>query len=311
MELRQLEYLVAVAEEASFTRAAGRVHISQSGVSAQVRQLELELGATLIDRSSRAARLTGAGAAALPHARAALAAAAALRQSVDEVKGVVSGRLVVGMVTACTVTGLFDALAGFRRAHPGVALTLTEDNSAALAARVRDGTTDLALVGTAGRLPGDLGALPVASERLVAAAPPGHLVLEGRTSVSLAGLAGSQVVCMPAGTGIRAALDEACAAQGVTLTVTLEASAPGAVADLAERGLGVAVLSESMAAARPGLHAVPVENPAPSARLALIWRPAPGPALRELIAHCGRAFATARGGTRNEPVPPSPPKETP
>ena len=136
MELRQLEYLVAVAEEASFTRAAGRVHISQSGVSAQIRQLEHELGAELIDRSSRAARVTDAGAAALPHARAALSAAAALRQSVDEVNGLVRGRLVVGMVTACTVTGLFDALAGFRRAHPGVSLTLVEDDSAALAGRV-------------------------------------------------------------------------------------------------------------------------------------------------------------------------------
>jgi DNA-binding transcriptional LysR family regulator len=320
MELRQLEYLVAVAEEASFTRAAGRVHISQSGVSAQVRQLERELGAALIDRLSRSVRLTDAGTAALPHARAALAAAAALRQSVDEVRGLVRGRLVVGMVTACTVTGLFDALAGFRQAHPGVSLTLTEDSSAGLAARVRDGSADLALVGTAGCLPDDLSALPVASERLVAAAPPGHPVADGRTSVSLAdlaGLAGGQVVCMPAGTGIRAALDEACAAQGVTLNVTLEAIAPSAVADLAERGLGVAVLSESMAAARPGLYAVPVDGPAPPARLALIWRPEPGPALRELIVQCRRAFPTAPSGplqngpSRNGTVPNGPGRETP
>src|SRR5215831_700003 len=117
MELRQLEYLVAVAEEANFTRAAQRVHISQSGVSAQVRELERDLGATLIDRSSRAARLTGAGAAALPHARAALAAVASLRQAVDDVNGLIRGRLVVGMVTACTVTGLFDALDRFHRAR--------------------------------------------------------------------------------------------------------------------------------------------------------------------------------------------------
>ncbi len=151
MELRQLEYLVAVAEEANFTRAAERVHISQSGVSAQVRQLEQELGATLIDRSARTARLTEAGTAALPHARAALAAAGALRQAVDEVSGLVTGRLVVGMVTACTITGLFDALAGFHRAHPGVAVTLVEDNSAALLGRVRSGTADLALVGSGGQ----------------------------------------------------------------------------------------------------------------------------------------------------------------
>src|SRR5688572_18908100 len=102
MELRQLEYFVAVAEEAGFTRAAERVHISQSGVSAQVRALERELGATLFDRSTRAATLTAAGEAALRHARAALQAAEAVRRAVDEVNSVVRGRLVVGMVTACT-----------------------------------------------------------------------------------------------------------------------------------------------------------------------------------------------------------------
>jgi DNA-binding transcriptional LysR family regulator len=299
MELRQLEYLVAVAEEASFTRAAGRVHISQSGVSAQVRQLERELGAALLDRSSRAARLTDAGAAALPHARAALDAASALRQAVDEVNGLVRGRLTVGMVTACTVPGLFDALAAFRRAHPGVALTLAEDDSAALTRRVRSGQADLALAGLAGAPPRDLGVLPVLTERLVAAVPPGHPLLSERAPVPLAALARHEVVCMPAGTGIRAALDASCAAAGVRLDVTLEASAPGAVADLAARGLGVAVLSESMAAARPGLCPVPVDGPLVTASLALIWRPPPGPALRELIARCRRAFTTATAPAGN------------
>lgn len=69
MELRQLEYFVAVAEERNFTRAAERVHISQSGVSAQIRQLERELGAELFDRSARTVTLTPAGKAALDHAR--------------------------------------------------------------------------------------------------------------------------------------------------------------------------------------------------------------------------------------------------
>jgi DNA-binding transcriptional LysR family regulator len=85
MDLRQLEYFVAVAEEQNFTRAAERVHISQSGVSAQIRQLERELCAELFDRSARTATLTVAGKAALEHARAALAAAGAVSQAVGEV----------------------------------------------------------------------------------------------------------------------------------------------------------------------------------------------------------------------------------
>jgi DNA-binding transcriptional LysR family regulator len=298
MELRQLEYLVAVAEEGSFTRAATRVHISQSGVSAQVRQLEHELGATLIDRATRTARLTDAGAAALPHARAALAAAAGLRQAVDEVNGLIRGRLTVGMVTACTVDGLFDALAGFHEAHPGVAVSLTEDDSAGLIDRVRSGAADLALVGAAGSPPPDLQSLTLISEGLAVAAVPGHPLLDGPGPVRLADLAGYPVICLPPGTGVRAVLDQACADRGVGLTVALEASAPGTVADLAARGLGVAVLSESMAASMPAtragrLNAAPVGDSAGPALLALVWRPAPGPAVQALLRHCHRAFAAA------------------
>jgi DNA-binding transcriptional LysR family regulator len=294
MELRQLEYLVAVAEEANFTRAADRVHISQSGVSAQIRQLEHDLGATLIDRSSRAARLTGAGAAALPHARAALAAVAALRQAVDEVNGLISGRLVVGMVTACTVTPLFDALARFHRAHPGVTITLVEDDSVSLVEQVRSATADLALIGAAGSTPGDLDALPVISEGLAAAVPPGHPLHSGHQRLSLADLAGCPVVCLPAGTGVRAVLDQACAARGLRLDIALEASAPGTVADLAARGLGVAVLSQTMAAglaARPGLRVLPIADVGIPALLALIWKPEPSPAAGEFLRHCREAFA--------------------
>jgi DNA-binding transcriptional LysR family regulator len=307
MELRQLQYLVAVAEEASFTRAAQRVHISQSGVSAQVRQLEHELGAELFDRSARAATLTRAGEAALGHAREALAAAAAMRQAVDDVNGLLRGRLTVGMVTACTITGLFDALDAFHRAHPGVAVTLLEHNSAELAAQVRAGVIDVALVGVAGEAPEGLAALPIVSERLVAAFPAGgatagrvHGVSSGVPSGASAGVSSLTLddltrlplICMPAGTGIRTAFDQACAARGLQATVALEASAASVLADLAARGLGVAILSESMAAAAGGrLRAVPIEDCDTPALLALIWKPSPPAAVAELVRHCRRAFA--------------------
>ena len=105
MDLRQLEYFVAVAEERNFTRAAERVHISQSGVSAQIRQLERELGAELFDRTARAVTLTVAGKAALEHARQALAAARAVGQAVGEVTDLVRGSLRLGMVAGCRAPG--------------------------------------------------------------------------------------------------------------------------------------------------------------------------------------------------------------
>jgi DNA-binding transcriptional LysR family regulator len=296
MELRQLEYFVAVAEEANFTRAAQRVHVSQSGVSAQIRQLERDLGTPLIDRSGRVATLTGAGVAALPHARAALAAAAAVRSAVDDVTGLLSGRIVVAMVTACTVAPLFDALAAFHLAHPGVEIALEEGNSGWLIERVRSGAADLALIAAAGAPPGGLEAITVVSEGLVAAVPPGH-PLAGRKSAGLADVTGYPIVSLPAGTGVRAVFDQACAAQDQRPDIALQASAPGAVAGLARRGLGVAILSETMADGFSGqLTAVPIEDVMSPALLALVWAPGESPALRELLVCCRQAFAGPPAG---------------
>jgi DNA-binding transcriptional LysR family regulator len=290
MELRQLEYFIAVAEEANFTRAAERVHISQSGVSAQIRALEHDLGATLIDRSGRTATLTTAGAAALEHAHAILASVKAVRQAVDDVTGLIRGRLVVGMVTACTVSTLFDALATFHLAHPGVEISLVEDNSDRLIEDVRSGETDLALIGAAGTPPMGLGALTIVSERLVAAVPAGH-PLAKRQQATLIDISTYPIVCLPQGTGIRTVFDQACAANGIQPNIALEASAPAAVADLAIRGLGIAILSQSMTAGFDGrLNALALDDIETPAVLALIWKKTSDPALRELVAHAHAAF---------------------
>jgi DNA-binding transcriptional LysR family regulator len=290
MELRQLEYLVAVAEERSFTRAAERVHISQSGVSAQIRRLERELGAELFDRSARTVTLTVAGKAALEHARAALAAAGAVGQAVGEVTDLIRGRLTVGMVIGCTLTPLFDALAAFHEAHPRVEITLLEDNSDRLVEGVRTGAVDLALIGAATAAPDGLDALTIISERLTAAVPAGHPLAE-RRRVTLRDLIAYPIVCMPPGTGIRTVFDRACAAQGLQPAIALQASAADAIADLAARGLGVAILSESMAGSHGGRLTVrTIDDVATPAVLALIWKSTHNPSVRELLVHSRRAF---------------------
>jgi DNA-binding transcriptional LysR family regulator len=300
MELRQLEYFVAVAEEANFTRAAERVHISQSGVSAQIRQLERDLGAELFDRSGRSVTLTAAGTAALEHARGVLASVGAVRQAVEEVAGLIRGRLEVGMVTGCDITPLFDALASFRLAHPGVEISLFEDNSDRLTERVRAGMTDLALIGAAGGPPQGLAAMTIISEPLVAAVPAGHPLAE-RGRVALADLSEFPIVCMPEGTGIRLVFDRACAAEGVHQNIELQASSPSAVIDLALRGLGVAILSESMTADhKSNLNALAIDDIETPAVLALIWRGTSNPACRELVQHCREAFTN-----RGHPAAPS------
>ncbi len=291
MELRQLEYFVAVAEEANFTRAAARVHISQSGVSAQIRALEKELGAQLIDRSCGTATLTTAGQAALTQARATLAAAGSVKQSVDDVTGLLRGSLSIGMVTACTVPQLFDALARFHAAHPGVELALREDNSDRLVADVRAGDLDIALVGVAGHAPDGLESMVVIDERIVAAVPPQH-PLAAQDEATLAQVCTHPIIALPHGTGIRAVFDRDCAGVGLSPSIRLQATAPDAVADLAARGLGVAILSASMASTYADrLVAVELTDSHTAALLALVWRSAMSPALTELLAVATTSFS--------------------
>lgn len=294
VDLRQLEYFVAVAEEASFTRAAVRVHISQSGVSAQVRRLEDELGAPLIDRSGRRATLTAAGAAALAPARAALAAAERVRRGVDDVNGLLRGTLAVGMVSGCTVTPLFAAVARIRAAHPGVAVSLHEDASDRLVAAVGSGALDVALVGTAGPPPAGLGRLEIVSEGLVALVPDGH-PLAGRDRARLAEVCSHAVVCLPVGTGIRAVFDDACAASGLLPDVALQASAPDALLDLAARGVGAAILSASMAGDDGRLHAVALDDVPTPAVLSLVHGAAANPAADAFVAYAREAFGVPVG----------------
>lgn len=285
MELRQLEYFVAVVEEANFTRAAERVRVSQSGISAQVRALEKDVGQSLLDRSGRAVRPTEAGAAMLPYARAALAAASGARFAVDEVAGLTRGRVNVGMVTACSVGALFDLLADFHDAYPGVDIALSEDLSDRLVTAVQDGRLHLALVGAAGDTPDGLDAVTLVDEPLVLAVARGH-PLATRKRVRVAALEDLAVITMPVGSGVRSALDQACRRAGIQPRIAFEASTPDAVARLARRGLGAAIVTESMAAGDRTLHALPLADQRARARLDFVWssHAAIEPASRALIA---------------------------
>ncbi|HEU5385005.1 MAG TPA: LysR family transcriptional regulator [Streptosporangiaceae bacterium] len=286
MELHQLEYFVAVAEEASFTRAAARVHVAQPGVSAQVRRLESELGQRLLDRSGRTVRLTEAGAAVLPFARAALDAVASARLAVDELAGLVRGQVTIGMVSGCALPVMAELLAGFHKQYPGVAISLAEDNSDRLVEMLGDGRLDLALIGVAGEPANGVDGVVLIDEELVAAVAPGH-PLASATTVTVNALRDVPLVSLPRGTGVRAALDAACAAAGFAPRIVFEASALPMVVTMAAQGLGLAVVPESVTNMPPAQAApviVPI-TPEARSRLELAWPETPpaNPAARVLI----------------------------
>ncbi|MEU5877785.1 LysR family transcriptional regulator [Spirillospora sp. NPDC047279] len=186
MELRQLEYFVAVAEEGGFGRAAERLSIVQSAVSQQVRRLERELGVPLFDRSTRHVNLTGAGERLLPEARSVLAAAHRARQVAADIRAGADGVLRLGTVHGPgdrvfrTLTEL-AAIAPRLQVRPR-RLPLAERLSA-----VRSGALDAALVRALPKAPG-LELLPVWTDPLYVALPSAHPLAE-RAELSLADLA--------------------------------------------------------------------------------------------------------------------------
>ena len=173
MELRQLRYFVAVAEEGHFGRAANRLRMTQPPLSMQIKGLEEELGVDLLDRSTRRVALTDAGTAFLEKAREVFGL---VEEAKREAKGAslgVAGRLAVGFVSSATLTVLPGALKSFRERFGGVDLVLEELASARQADALYSGRIRVGLVRLPMRAPG-ITVEPVFEEDLVVALPLGH-----------------------------------------------------------------------------------------------------------------------------------------
>ncbi|MFI5542509.1 LysR family transcriptional regulator [Streptomyces sp. NPDC051815] len=272
MEIHQLRYFAAIVDEGTFTAAARRLHVSQSGISTQVAKLESELGQQLLDRSGRRIRLTAAGEAVLPLAKNALATFEAITHTAAEFADAVRGRVRLGMIMGCSIPAFLDTVADVGRTHPGVEISLHEGPSDDLQAQPLSGSLDLALIGYAGTVATGLEASVVIDEPITAAVPAGHPL--DRPDLRLGDLRREKILCLSPGTGIRAAYEDSCHRIGLGPRVDVDASSPATLLRLAERGAGVAVLSASSAQGT-ALRTVPFTDAATHARLGLVTRRGP------------------------------------
>ncbi|MEU4015954.1 LysR family transcriptional regulator [Microbacterium sp. NPDC028030] len=243
MDLQQLRYVVEVTETGSFTRAASRCFVTQSALSHQIAALERELGQRLFVRSSRSVRLSEAGAAFVEHARAALRAAELAKEAAAAAEGVVMGALRIGVIPTVTAIDVPSVLAAFRAAHPHARVELQVGNSDALAAALRQGDLDVALLGLReGLEPAGVAWRALARTPLVAVFPRHHPLAE-RGVVDLEDLAELSFADFPAATSGRAQSDAAFASAGVTRDVAFEADSATLILGLVAVGLAVTLLA--------------------------------------------------------------------
>jgi DNA-binding transcriptional LysR family regulator len=284
MELRHLEYFTAVAEELHFTRAAQKLHVAQSALSDSIRALELELGTTLFERSTRRVDLTEPGRALLVEARRTLAAAADARAAVAAVEGLERGHLSVGILQNIGTVRSAVVFGQFRRRHPAIHLELKQASAATLADQVRRGALDLAFVGLpADRLVG-LDVTHLSVEPFLLCCSQAHR-LASRRSVALPELADETFVEFQADWGVRMVADRAFGAIGIHRQIAVEVNDTGMLLDLVAHDMGIALMPPPGAVYRTSAVLVPLQRPAPVWEMSVVSRPGGpvNPAARTLM----------------------------
>jgi DNA-binding transcriptional LysR family regulator len=242
LDLRQLEALLAVAEEGSFTAAADRLHTVQSNVSEHVRQLEQELGVQLMVRGRRGTAPTEFGVHVLDRARAIRSEIEALHKDVSMIQGLETGHATLGVVGTVSRSLVPVVVAELRRIAPGLSLRLTEGASERLAAEVADRQLASAVV-TEPVVDARLHVDHLRDEELVALAPA-SLDL-GREPVSLKSVVREPLILPPHGNPLREEIETAARAERVELRVPIEVEGVRLIADLVAAGAGVSILPET------------------------------------------------------------------
>jgi DNA-binding transcriptional LysR family regulator len=282
MNLKQIEYALAVAEEGSFTRAATRCHTVQSALSHQVARLEASFGTPLFERTSRRVNLTPAGVAFVRSAREALDATRRIADEVAAASGEVRGSLAIGMISSLTGLDLVVLLAGFNRQYSQVAISLSVGKSEWLMEEVRGRRMDLAFIGVwPGQAMTGVAYRLLAEEELVAVLAPDH-PLASLERLTLVEIEKQPLVDFPAGSSARRQTDEAFAALRLQHRVQFEVSDMQLVERFVQQRLAIGLVPAPIAAGFTGVVAVPVCD-APVRHLYAIWSNTPTPAATALV----------------------------
>src|SRR2546423_8690869 len=252
MNLRQLQYLLAIADEGSFTRAAERLLVAQPSLSQQIKSLERELGGPLLERLPPGVRLTAAGKAFLPGARAAVTNAERARRNARSALGLEAGELEVATVTSVAFGVLPPAFERWRERYPGTTIALREYvHRRALDDAVRLGVGDIAVGPRPPEWNGPV--VELGWEEFVVVLPASDPLARNKRSVALEQLAERDWVLFGPDHGLSELIIETCARAAVAPRRTIQTGQVTAPAHLATAELGVLMNTDT--GIHPGFHA--------------------------------------------------------
>lgn len=246
MNLHHLRVFQRVAEQGGFTRAAAVLRLSQPAVSKSVRELERELGTTLLDRTTAPPRLTEAGGALFARARELFAVERAAEEEQRALRGLAGGVLRIAASTTVVTYRLPPYLARFHAAHPLITLRVASANTRAVARALLERRAEVALV----EGPVDdprLEVRPWLEDELVVIGHPAHR-FAARRRLRWSELRDESFIVREGGSGTRRVADEALAAAGITLRIGLQLASTEAIKQTVAAGFGLAIVSRAAVA---------------------------------------------------------------
>lgn len=271
MLLRHIRYLIAVADHGNFTRAAEALHVSQPTLSLQIRQMEEQLGAQLLDRSGRMVRVTDAGAAYIAHARRALGELAAGERAVDDVHGLARGALRLATTPTFTAYLTGPLIAAYHARHPGIALHLREMPLDTIEAALAGDEVDVGIAFDTVRSE-ELECRPLFIEQLSVVVGADHPWARRRAALTPADLARQPLALLSADFATRTYVDAYLQQQGIRPLIAVEANTISALVEIIRRAPLATILPRAISAANPQLRKVKLEPPLPHRTVALLRR---------------------------------------
>jgi DNA-binding transcriptional LysR family regulator len=271
LELRNLTYVLEVAKQRNFTKAAETLHMTQPTLSKLVKSLEDELGVTLFDRSGKYVKLTDAGKAAIGQIQVIIQAVKDLHITLDDVSNLKTGTIKLGLPPVIGSVFFPRVVAPFQKLYPKIEFQMNEEGSKKVEQLVMDGSIDLGVV----ILPVEescFGIMPFTRQKCSLVLHKSH-PLSGQTSVSLRDLESEPFILFAKGFAVRQHVIDACRSVGFDPNITYESSQWDLLVEMVSAGLGVSFLPEAICAkiVNPDVRIVPETNPSIPWNLVLIW----------------------------------------
>ena len=273
MEIHQLRYFVAVAEEGNFSRAAAKVRVAQPSLSQQIRKLEAEIGQPLFDRLPRSVVVTEAGRCLLDYARQILASIGDARRCVDELKGTIAGDVAVGAIPTIAPYVLPELVITFQKHYPDVTLRIVEDVTAVITRRIEAGELDVALASTCQRSP-TLRVERLGQEPLLALVPETH-ALAKQNEITLDDLKSQRFLLLHEMHCLSQQVHYLLESRRLHPEVALAGSQLTTIAHMVAAGIGVSIVPQMMVKHQetPGCVSLPFASPVPERELNFLHNP--------------------------------------